>query len=213
MEMEKYHKINGIYKRYAKGEKKGKFIEGEFSKPEFKYLFNNIWVGKEKIDGTNLRIGWDGYNVDIRGRTDNANLHMDLIKRVQELFPFKKFESNFGNKEVVLYGEGYGAGIQKGGKYREKKDFILFDILINGFYLDYDNIVEIAKTMGLDVVEQIYRGTLFSAIMLVKEGFKSEVKGCSSDCMAEGLVLVPEIYLTNKFGERIITKLKTKDWE
>ena len=31
--MNTYHKIHGLYKRYREGEKKGKFIIGEYSRP------------------------------------------------------------------------------------------------------------------------------------------------------------------------------------
>ena len=71
--MQPYHKINSVYKR----DEKGKFTK-EFSIPEFEYLFHNIWIGTEKIDGTNIRIGWDGENVTIGGRMQKAQLPVHL---------------------------------------------------------------------------------------------------------------------------------------
>ena len=41
----------------------GSFLS--FSKPEFEYLAKSIWVGTEKIDGTNIRIGWDGEKAEL----------------------------------------------------------------------------------------------------------------------------------------------------
>ena len=44
------------------------------------------------------------------------------------------FEQKFGENDVILFGEGYGAKIQNGGLYRSDNSFILFDVMINGNY-------------------------------------------------------------------------------
>ena len=51
--MKEYHKIQSIYKR---DEKTRKFIEGQWSLPEFEYLQNNRWLWTDKVDGTNIRV-------------------------------------------------------------------------------------------------------------------------------------------------------------
>lgn len=123
--MKEYHKINSIFKR----DLKGKFITGDWADPAFGYLKDNSWVFTEKVDGTNVRIGWDNETkrVTIGGRTDAAQMPLFLVHRLQELFTPEKFVEF--TCPVILYGEGYGAKIQKGcGNYMaDRTDFVLFE--------------------------------------------------------------------------------------
>src|SRR5574344_88112 len=114
--MEEYNKILTVYERDNKTKK---LIEGKFVNPSIEYLKDNIWNFTEKIDGTNIRILWDGHKVTFGGRTDNAQIPSPLISRLNDLFGGEKnaqlFEQKFGDMEVMLCGEGYGKGIQNGG--------------------------------------------------------------------------------------------------
>ena len=57
----KYHKILSLFKRNMGGD--NKFIIGEWTTPELKYLKDNDWVWTEKVDGTNIRIMWNGKEI------------------------------------------------------------------------------------------------------------------------------------------------------
>lgn len=203
--MEKYHKINSLYKRDAKG----KFTK-EFSTPEFEYLFYNEWVGTEKIDGTNIRIHWDGDRVSIAGRTDRSQINPYLLKRLNEIAQSFVWENVFiGSTNITLYGEGYGHRIQSGGDYiKDGVDFILFDIFcpLSGFF-SREGVSYLAKMIGIKSVPIIYNGDLSFAEHIVATGFPSTI----GSVMAEGLVLTPKVPLYTSSGQRIITKLKTKD--
>ena len=113
----KYHKIQSIFKRNMEGDKR--FIIGDYSTPELKYLKDNDWVFTEKVDGMNIRIMWNGKEIIYAGRSDNAQIPMPLMYRLDELFKAKieRFIEIFSEQDssVCLYGEGYGAKIQKGG--------------------------------------------------------------------------------------------------
>src|SRR3990167_6378781 len=109
--MKEYHKINSIWKREIKGE----IIHGQYSHPVFEYLKNNLWVWTEKVDGTNIRIHWDGKQVTFGGRTDASSIPAFLVNRLRQVFTDEKMKAKFQETEVTLYGEGYGAKIQKGG--------------------------------------------------------------------------------------------------
>ena len=78
--METYHKIQTVYIRDPKNNMKT-LLEGEWSKPEFEYLAENKWYCTEKIDGTNMRILWDGEQVEYRGKTDNADISKHLLMK------------------------------------------------------------------------------------------------------------------------------------
>ena len=123
------------------------------------------WEFTEKIDGTNIRIYWDGHKVSYYGRTDKAQIPSQLMNRLIELFGGdineEMFEQKFGDMPVMLIGEGYGAKIQKGGgDYRTDNDFILFDVCINGNYQPRESVNEIANYFNIDVVPTIMIGRL-----------------------------------------------------
>lgn len=129
--METYQKINGLYKRYREGPNKGRFIMGEWAVPEFGYLANNQWEFTEKVDGTNIRIGWNAYSgeVEFGGRSDTAVIPKPLLAYLEETFTPELFFNAGLLGEFVLFGEGYGPKIQGGGKYRDNVSFVLFDIV------------------------------------------------------------------------------------
>jgi len=211
--MKQYHKIQTIYKRDMNNG--GKIIEDKFSLPEFEYLKNNKWIATEKVDGTNIRIIWNGENVMFGGKTDNASIPVFLLYKLQELFEGtakkKLFTEKFGTEgNVCLYGEGYGARIQKGGGnyIPNGVNFVLFDVKIGEWWLQRKDVEEIAGYFGLELVPILGEMTLSEAVEKVKKGFNSQW----GDFIAEGLVLKPKIELFNREGERILTKIKYKDF-
>ena len=214
-----YSHIDTIYKRFTEGPMKGKLIIGEFSQPEFVYLSNNTWVGTEKVDGTNIRVMWDALNADKRppvqfgGKTNNAQISTALISRLRELFDSVDIDSalpKIGDAHITLYGEGYGAKIQKGGgNYKaDGVDFVLFDVKVGNWWLQRDALEEIASILGIRIVPIVFTGTLAQACGLTNAGYES----LWGKFQAEGLVLKPAIDLVSRKGDRIITKIKTKDF-
>jgi len=211
--MKEYHKIETIFERDMDGNKK--IIEGKFRNPLVEYLKNNEWVFTEKIDGTNIRVLWDGHKVSFNGRTDNAQLHGHLVDRLNELFMGnvneELFEQMFGDKEVMFFGEGYGAGIQKGGgDYIDEKDFILFDIMVNDVFLPRENVENIAKSFNLKVVPLAPVKTILEAIDYVKTKPVSQVGKCMK--IIEGVVGTPKYRITDFRGNRVIVKIKVEDF-
>ncbi len=210
----KYHKILSLFKRNMKGDRR--FIIGEWTTPELKYLKDNDWIWTEKVDGRNTRVMYDGKDVMFAGRSDNAQMPYNLIQKLDEHFkamePRKKFEEIFGKEEVSVcfYGEGYGVRIQKGGGnyIPDGVDFVLFDVQIDGLYLERENVEDIANKFGLKAVPIIGHGTLEEAIEKTKKGFNSQW----GDFIAEGIVAKPRVEMKTRRGERIITKLKYKDF-
>jgi hypothetical protein len=173
------------------------------------------WDVTEKIDGANIRIMIsEEREITFGGRTDNANIPADLLNILIKTFDKTKVIPIFGIKgqlkPVVLYGEGYGAGIQKGGgNYRVDKSFILFDVLIDGkWWLDRAAIESIAKSLRIDTVPYLGRMTLNQIIDLVKKPFPSRI----GTAISEGIVARPIETLFDKHGDRLIIKLKTRDF-
>jgi hypothetical protein len=218
MKMEKYPKINSIFKRYREGPKIGQFIYGHYSKPVFKLLRDKLWQADEKIDGTGMQIRWqpsfpvgDYRRFRILGRSSTAQIPAHLLEYMQSLNLQSKFERLYSEKAMCLYGEGYGAGVQQGGgKYiPEGVGFILFDIKIDQYWLKRESILDIAHKLDINVVPKIGTFTLQWAIYMCRKGFKSTF----GDFIAEGLVLRPVVDLVMQSGERVITKIKYVDFK
>ncbi len=210
--MDPYHKIQSIYKR----DERGRFLDGQFSDPVFGYLFDTDWEFTEKVDGTNIRLGYEptfftgNEHAYIAGRSDNAQIPPILFERLMELMKTMPLADVFDTGGVTLYGEGYGAKIQKGGGnyHADHCDFVLFDVKVGDNWLQRADVNGIAEALGLDVVPIIGRGTLGQAMKDVAAGFNSTW----GDFPAEGVVARPTVELQTRRGARIITKIKTKDF-
>lgn len=208
--MKEYEKIETLYVR---DDNTKKLVEGKFRNETVEFLKDIDWEFTEKIDGTNIRIYWDGHKVSYYGRTDKSQIPSQLMNRLIELFGGdvneEMFEQKFGDMQVMLIGEGYGAKIQKGGgDYRPDNDFILFDICINGNYQPRESVKEIANYFNIDVVPTIMIGKLQDGVDYVKSKPKSKIGNADS----EGLVARPLKELKDRTGNRIIVKIKVKDF-
>jgi hypothetical protein len=211
--MKTYHKIDSLFERNTEGNKK--LIEGQYRSSTVAMCRNLMWDWTEKIDGTNIRIHWDGHSVHFGGRTENASIPAPLVNRLNELFGGETnaqlFEQKFGEMEVVLFGEGYGAKIQKvGGLYKsDGVDFILFDVTIGNTYLRRDGVEDIARCFGIQAVPIVLRGDIDDAVAFVKSKPMSTI----GTAPMEGVVgRLPE-ELFDRLGRRLIVKVKVRDFD
>lgn len=210
--MQEYHKIETIFKR---DEKNKKLIIGAYNNPAVEYLKDEIWQFTEKVDGTNIRVYWDGHSVHIGGRTDRAEIPKHLLNRLTELFcgevNEQMFEQKFGGKEVMLFGEGYGVKIQNGGGYRNDVDFILFDVMVGDIYLSRANVEDIGRYFGIDVVPVVLEGTIEDGIAYIKVARPSII--AKNGALMEGVVGRPKVELLSANKRRIICKIKYCDFK
>ena len=125
-----------------------------------------------------------GFDVDFRMM---ALLDTSVFKHSNLIMPFQKV----GHKYIS---DGNG--------------FVLFDVKINDFWLDRDNVYAVSYAFDIELAPEIGRGTLDDMVNICKKGFNS-VWG---DFKAEGIVARPKVQLFNRKGERVITKLKLKDF-
>ena len=209
--MTTYNKIETLYNRDMEGSKR--LIEGSYRNEAVRFLKYSIWQFTEKIDGTNIRIMWDGHRITYGGRTERANIPAHLMNKLLELFGNEEteqlFEQIFGEKEVILFGEGYGAKIQGvGGLYRSDVSFILFDVMINGNYQSRDTVVDVARQFNLEIVPIIFEGTLDEGVAYVRTKPMSTI----GTAPMEGLVARPKVELQDRYGNRLIVKIKVKDF-
>lgn len=212
--MKEYNKIDAIFNRDMEGTKK--LIDGSFRSETVEYLKDMPWIFTEKIDGTNIGIVWDGHRVTYQGRTQTSSVQANVLNKLLELFGTNEveelFEQKFGEMNVILYGEGYGAKVQKGGEnYRSDVSFILFDVYLpeQDLFLKRDGVEDIARTFGIDVVPIIMTSTIQEAIDFVKTNPVSTI----GVAKMEGVVGHPLVELRDRLGKRLIVKIKACDFK
>lgn len=119
--------------------------------------FGNKWDEYEFVVGS--------HNVE-KGSDSNGfydtNVWYDIEKKYDikaKLWDYVKRNPEIGDG-ITLYGEIYGAGIQKGYEYGlDTIEFVGFDVKENGEYLDTMNTnVVISSVLKLPYVEQLYFG-------------------------------------------------------
>lgn len=208
--MKEYHKIETVYDRDVNGTKR--LVEGKFRNETVAYLADCEWEFTEKIDGTNIRIYWDGHKITFGGRTDKAQIPAHLVNKLNEIFLNEEteqlFEQKFGEMEVTLFGEGYGVKIQNGGNYRPDVGFILFDVLIGDNYQSRESVEDVAKAFALEIVPVVLCGSIQEAVDFVKTNPNSTI----GTAKMEGVVGKPKVELRDRCGHRIIVKIKCKDF-
>ena len=206
-----YHKIQTVFHRDP-ATKYRTLIDGVFSLPEFEALQDDQWEGTEKIDGTNIRIEWDGKNLNFGGRTHKTECPPHVNKALSDMCNRMEYRATFGADNVTLFGEAYGGKVQrqKGGlTYSPVTKFILFDIFIEGDgWVDRGMVENMARAMGADCVPIVFKGTLREAIDFVKSAPDSTI----GTVKMEGLVLRPAVEQTAANGDRVITKIKVNDF-
>ena len=128
-----------------------------FDKVKKFFRLTDKWAEYEFVVGS--------HNVE-KGSDSNGfydtNVWYDIEKKYDikaKLWDYVKRNPEIGDG-ITLYGEIYGAGIQKGYDYGLKEiEFVGFDIKENGEYLDTMNTnVVISSVLKLPYVEQLYFG-------------------------------------------------------
>jgi hypothetical protein len=204
-----YPKVMSPFKRHTEGLLRSKLDMGNWAREEFWLLKDLPWVWTEKVDGINVRVIWDGYKVRFGGRTEDAQMPTALLDVLADLFTEELLEQQFGRNPAILFGEGYGAKIQKGGgDYRPDQGFVLFDVKVGDWWLLLPALMDVADGLGIDTVPVVGFITIEQAIQIVSAGHKSNW----GDFPAEGLVGRPPIGLTARDGDRLLLKVKTKDF-
>lgn len=219
MSIIEYPKIETLYDR---DEKTHKVIVGKLRCPEFDAV--KRWHVTEKIDGMNVRVAllpngivWYG------GRTDSAQMPPKLLAHLQSAFTAGNMLGVFAGSEsggvpTVLFGEGYGAGIQKGGIYRPDPSFRLFDVHCGGLWLTWQSVEDIALKLGIDTVPVLLEGndmqTAIETLHFRTETGRVEGGDTSAghNAFHEGIVARSDPLMLDRRGNRIMWKLKRKDF-
>lgn len=147
--MIEYPKIETLYDRDPVTHR---VIPGQLRLPEF--ALPQRWIVTEKIDGTNIRVGMTAEGtVSFAGRTDKSDIPPHLMTHLAATYTPELMREVFSpspGEEVVLFVEGFGAKIQKDGElYRPDVGSILFDVWFAGWWLEPENLIDVAGKLGI----------------------------------------------------------------
>ena len=236
----KYPKIQSLWKRDP--DNKFVIMERKYAEPIFEFV--DRWIVSEKIHGMNIRVMYEyspGYKLDgiidkphetlkFGGRTDNAQLPVFLYEKLMELFDKEKLREVFVKQQqnsptrVILFGEGFGARIQKGGGnyVSDGVDFALFDVYIfesnpnrsvRGWWLTRDAVKEIAEKLGISRTHETTSIFTKEDIIKMIKGKQTSLIAENKDHIAEGIVARADPPILFRNGNPVMFKLKVEDYE
>jgi ATP-dependent RNA circularization protein (DNA/RNA ligase family) len=190
--------------------------------PEFSAVYR--WVVEEKLDGQNIRIHvrrpvGEPVSITFNGRTDNAQLS-GPVRAAMERMVHRAYAAppDLWQEELTLYGECVGPKIQKNPHKLIEPELVLFDVRVQvfptGHYWAPREIVSAwAAALGCRTPTVIAGGWDIAEIAhQVREGFRVQLNNGVSSERAEGVVCRPSHELTTQRGQRLIFKLKTRDF-
>jgi len=208
--MFEYPKIDTLWKR---DKETHEILVGDYSRLEFPAI--RKWIVTEKIDGTNVRISYrpkELEQIKILGRTDNAHLHPKLMEHLLKTFTSDRLSRIEVTEEMILFGEGFGAKIQNGGRYRKEPSFILFDVWIDGWWLEFHNVMDIANKLEIlhvPLIGEIEEGNAIDCVALRGKSLIAE----DPSLVIEGVVATSSpMMMFRNGGTPIRWKLKVRDF-
>lgn len=236
------HNYEKILAPFSRASSKDKYVDewGKWAKPEFELLQKVKWVWTQKIDGTNLNIVWDGDKVSYLGHTDKTQWNDRAKKLIEETFCTPEaetvFEQLYGEQPVTvsmeLVGKDYNQNYGHPDGY-----FYVFDIKngATGKYWTNDEVLSHfvnsfdPEKKIMDKVQELFEGGIRDAVNYVKiteatwnsnfttswydDGFHVwKIKNPLGPYPIEGIVGRLPIELYNSKNERVICKVKCKDF-
>lgn len=223
--MKPYHSIETIFVRDPETKR---LNFGEIRLPEVTCV--NEWVLTEKVDGTNIRVIVTLGGIEVKGRSENAQLQAGVEAAVREAIPTHErlieFFTAYRGKELpeqwsaTFYGECFGKGIQKVGKlYSDTFQFRAFDLLLGEFWwLNDAELRAVTDQLGiptvpvLSILETGDISTLTTRERLMELAPLSGVAK-SGDVIPEGIVARPPQVLRDKKGDRLMWKLTYREFK
>lgn len=184
-----------------------------------------LWYVTEKVHGANFQIMMYGDEVAVASRNGISDLSFFNLEHSEEfmieyercIYLLSHLREIYGKVNISIFGEVYGGKIQKGIFYSDAKRFRVFDITIDGIFLDRNDCLEYYDKFNIEYCTTIIQGTLQECLehsnqfdsLIDAELTQEEVREGNT---CEGIVIRPVIpYYTSK-GEFIAIKNKNDKW-
>lgn len=177
------------------------------------FIFKECYA-LEKIHGTSAHISWNA------GRQQTKLFSGgEKYERFAELFDIvaltNMFLKTFPTKDVTLYGEAYGGRQQgMGATYGDVLKFVVFDVAVNGLWLDVPVAYTISSDFGCEFVHYTKVETKLELLEAERDkpSVQAERNGITTEPKSEGVVLRPVVEVRMNNGDRIISKFKRDDF-
>lgn len=165
----------------------------------------------EKIHGTSAHITFEEGRIKYMS---GGSKHETFVKLFDEDNLLKVYKEQFDSK-VIIYGEAYGGKTQgMSNTYGKEPKFIVFDVMIDGIWLDVPNAEDVTKKFGLEFVD--YKKVKTTIKMLDKQKDLNSVQAVRNAMgnghLREGVVLRPLIEVIKSNGRRVISKHKRDEF-
>lgn len=196
-----------------------------------------MWCAREKIHGTNFSMWYDGTEFKVARRSgfmawdtsfyDQCTIQKRYEKCIKNMYQYLVETDRMDNAEfeLAVYGEyagvmSTGKRIQTGIEYGDQ-DFYVFDIKINGYFIDDMTMDILCRENGMKTAPLLAVGT-FEKVMAIPNDLQSVVidynknlpieikKG--TDNVAEGFVAKPVDPAFFRNGSRVAIKCKNEKW-
>jgi len=161
----------------------------------------------EKIHGTSAHISW---NINEAKFFSGSTSYVNFVK----LFDIKNLEKVFadlGHEKIKVYGEAHGGKIQgMSDTYGKDTKFVVFDINIDGLWLDVPNAEKVTNELGLEFVHYDLISATPEVIesIILEDSVQAVRNGMGTGHKREGVVLRPPIEIRKNNGDRVIAKHK-----
>lgn len=161
----------------------------------------------EKIHGSSAHIKWQDGELSFYAGGVKHTSFLTIFNQETLKEAFKAL----GHPNITVHGEVYGGKHQgMSSIYGAELKFIAFDVRVGDVWVTVPDMDQIAKGLGLEVVDWVKVPTDIDALNAERDKPSTQAirNGCGEDKPREGVVLRPLIELTKNNGERIIAKHK-----
>ncbi len=118
---------------------------------------DEMWAVSEKIHGANFSfiVTNEGImcarRMDILKKGEKFYNYLPVLERYNPRLKalFEDIKIEYPCESIQVIGELFGNGVQTGVYYCEEQDFTMFDILVNGEYLDYNLVSQLGIFHGI----------------------------------------------------------------
>jgi len=196
------------------------------------------FVVQEKVHGSNFSIWFNGTDFKCARKTDfleegemffNFDKILEKYKKEIKVI-FNKINNSKNIDTIAFFGELFGGNydhkdvkpiknaskVQKGILYHPDNMFMLFDVKINGAYLNEDELEELVKGTSFYKAKVLFRGTLEECLKQPNEFITNIPKDFGlpdvDGNICEGVVIKPVIPDFLYGGNRVIIKNKNDKW-
>lgn len=178
-----------------------------------RFALLNEWLVTIKYDGQSVILSVSPDSYGYHGRTANTRFSdaQASFMHDQASVVSKRLRQHpvYEGKDVAIYAELIGPGINGNKHELDEFELHVFDVRINGFWLDWFNMVGVCDDSCLEPVRNIGGSamlTLDEIVSIVKN------KAGRGGEYFEGVVARSDPYLYDNKGNRLMFKLKATDF-